>query len=241
MKEVEQLEKKVREDAGLPVEAEEGKELPPVVLPKFKEMRKRLRQEKIERREKEKKVLQTKVDNLEAQIHAIQDRLKVLSKDPESLHENRSSSNGTAVAPSAPAAEVAQDFDESMAALGPDGEVVEFPEYDGSEQPKAPKKTFALFCNRSRKEIKASLNPEDRTDKEKVNEVLRERFVALTDDEKKTWRAWATWDKKRYARDLKIYEGKERRHATIDGHSPKKRRKSEGDVAHVPKKKRKEG
>jgi hypothetical protein len=199
LKEVEHLEKKVREDAGLPVEGEEGAELPPVVLPKFKEMQKRLRQEKIQKREKEKKILEEKVDDLEAQMKEIQHRLKVLSRDPEAVKENRRlSSNGASAAPTVAVIEETVDFDEDKAALGPDGEVVEFPEYDGSEPPKEPKKTFALFCNRTRKEVKESLNPEARKDKEKVNGILRDRFMSLSEDEKKSWRAWASWDKKRY-------------------------------------------
>ncbi|KAG7359848.1 SNF2-related protein [Nitzschia inconspicua] len=241
LKEVEQLEKKVREDSGLPVEAEEDKELPPVLLPKFKEMQKRLRQEKIEKREKEKKVLQAKVDDLEAQMQEIQDRLKALSKDPEASKENRRlQSNTGATTPSVPVPEDAVDIDETKAALGPNGEVVEFPYYDGSEPPKEPKKTFAWFCNRTRKEVKASLNPEERKDKEKVNEVLRDRFMSLSEDEKKTWREWASWDKKRYVRDLEIYESVGSGGTTDKDQGQKKRRKSDGNVAHVPKKQRKQ-
>ena len=128
LKEVEQMEKKVREDAGLPVEAEEGAELPPVVLPKFKDMQKRLRQEKIEKREKEKKVLEKKVEDLEAQMTEIQDRLKALSKDPEASKENRRTSINAPPPATVPPEEEPVEFDESKAALGPDGEVVEFPE-----------------------------------------------------------------------------------------------------------------
>jgi SWI/SNF-related matrix-associated actin-dependent regulator of chromatin subfamily A member 5 len=192
LKEVEQLEKKVREDEGLPVEVEDGSEPPPVVLPKFKDMQKRIRQQKTERREKEKIILEKKVEDLEAQITEILDRLKALSKDPEASKENRRTSNN------APNSEEPVVFDESKAALGPDGEVAEFPEYDGSDPPKEPKKTFALFCNKMRKQVKASLNLEERKEKEKVNGILRDRFMSLSEDEKRTWRAWAAWDKKRY-------------------------------------------
>jgi SWI/SNF-related matrix-associated actin-dependent regulator of chromatin subfamily A member 5 len=263
LKEVEQLEKKVREDEGLPVDVEDGSELPPVVLPKFKDMQKRIRQEKMEIREKEKKILEKKVEDLEAQITEIQDRLKALSKDPEASKENRRTSSNTPAPSSIRPTEEALDFDESKAALGPDGEVVEFPEYDGSEPPKEPKKTFALFCNRMRKQVKASLDPEDRKDKERVNGILRDRFVSLSEEEKKMWRAWAAWDKKRYehsrmanfkpitllnffefsqryARDLKTYE---RRNGTLmeaseERHDQSKRRNSDGAAGHVPKKKR---
>ncbi|KAL3909677.1 MAG: hypothetical protein SGILL_007994, partial [Bacillariaceae sp.] len=92
LKEVDQLERKAREDAGLPVEAEDGKELPPIVLPKFKEMQKKMRQEREEKRGKEKEVLEKKVDELDAQIKAIQDRLKFLS-NPEAHKETHQNSN----------------------------------------------------------------------------------------------------------------------------------------------------
>lgn len=196
LKEVEQLEKKFRGDSGLPVESNDGSELPPIVLPKFGEMQKQMRLRKMEMREKEKKVLEQKVDDLESQIMSIQNRLKALSRDPESQKENwRTSSNATASA--ATKDEAPAPFDEMTGALGPDGDVVAFPEYDGFQQPKEAKKTFALFCNKTRKEVKALLDPEERKDKEKINGILRERFLALSDKDKKKWRAWAAWDKKR--------------------------------------------
>jgi hypothetical protein len=134
---------------------------------------------------------------LEAQITEIQDRLKALGRDPEASKENRRTSSNATASSIQPTDEPVV-FDESKAALGPDGEVVEFPEYDGSDPPKEPKKTFALFCNRMRKQVKASLDSEERKDKEKVNGILRDRFMGLSEEEKKTWRAWAAWDKKRY-------------------------------------------
>ena len=68
LKEVESLEKKVREDMGLPVEAEEGSSLPPVKLPKFKDMQRNIRAQKMAEREKEKKTLEDKVENLESKL-----------------------------------------------------------------------------------------------------------------------------------------------------------------------------
>ena len=52
-------------------------------------------------------------------------------------------------------------------AIGPDGDFVEFPDYDGEETPRENKKAFTLFCNKTRKEVKSSLAPSDR--KNKVN------------------------------------------------------------------------
>lgn len=256
LKEVEHLEKKAREDAGLPVDAEEGTELPPITLPRFKEMQKQMRSKLKEERDKEKQALDQKLSEIEAQMEEVQDRLKLLSREPEAYKENisrngdsaksRQSSGSTSIT-SAVAAVTAEEeqveYDEMKGALGPDDEFVEFPEYNGSEPPKEAKKTFALFCNRNRKDVKASLEPEERT-KEKVNGILKERFLALSDDEKQHWRSWAAWDKKRYARDVIIYEKSKSGLQHVEGaeeeaYVSKRRRQSEGDSMHVPKKKKK--
>ena len=259
LKEVEFLEKKVREDRGLPVEAEAGASLPPIILPKFKEIQKSIRIKKITEREKEKTNLEEKVDNLEHKIEEIQNRLKQLSKDPDSQRENVSQ-NGDSITkqesvhavpvspPLPPAAAIAEDdiaFDETQGAKGPDGDVVEFPHYDGSEPPKEPRKAFAQFCQRTRKEVKNSLGPEYRRNKEKLNVILRERFTALLDEERQLYRGWAAWDKLRHARDLAIYEKTQQDAVNSDpgdaideqNQIPKKRH-AEDNLASVPKKKK---
>lgn len=82
-----------------------------------------------------------------------------------------------------------------------------------------------------------------------VNEILRDRWIELLDEDKLTWRQWAAWDKKRHARDVAIYEKKEGSQnedlaASEDErmkevHVPKKRSAGEGSaLAHIPKKKR---
>lgn len=55
-------------------------------------------------------------------------------------------------------------------AAGPGGEFVEFPEYDGEEEPHENKKAFTLFCKNTRREVKASLDPSER--KKKVSLLL---------------------------------------------------------------------
>jgi len=250
MKEVEHLEKTAREEAGLPSEAEDGSELPPITLPKFKEIQKQMRSKKRQEREKERQTLEQKVEDLESQIKSIQERLKSLNKEPESQKENisrngdsvknRQPSNGeTSSAPASAAAvtteEEPADFDETKGAIGPDGEFVEFPEYDGSEPPKEAKKTFALFCGHHRKAVKLSLEPEERKDKQKVNGILKQRFMALSDEEKEEWRAWAAWDKKRFLRDQEIFEKAQQNEGKDGG---KKRRQAENEIA-VPKKRKK--
>lgn len=252
LKEVELLENKMREDMGLPVEAEEGATLPPITLPRFKDMQKAIRAKKMEKREREKKDLEEKVENLEHQIEEIQNRLKQLSKDPDSQKENFSRNGDSIVEPepahvlpaSPPSATVEDGFsvDESKGAVGPEGDFVEFPQYDGLEPPKDPRKAFAQFCQRTRKSVKNSLDPKDRRNKEKVNGILRERFTGMSDEERKVHRGWASWDKLRYARDLAIYEKTQQPAGSDDGaneqrQTPKKR-SAEDSLAVVPKKKK---
>ena len=255
LKEVEFLEKKVREDMGLPVEAEAGDSLPPVTLPKFKAIQKSIRIKKMAEREKEKKNLEEKVDKLEHQIEEIQNRLKQLSKDPDSLKENVSRNGDSItkqesahVVPVSPpvAAAVAEDdiaFDETKGAIGPDGDFDEFPHYDGSEPPKDPRKAFAHFCQRTRKAVKNSLDPEDRRNKKRVNGILRERFTALLEEERQVYRGWAAWDKLRHARDLAIYEKIQQDDDQGDAIDEQnqittKKRHAEDNLASVPKKKK---
>lgn len=245
VKEVEDLEKKAREAAGLPTVAEEGQELPPIQLPMYKEMKRLERETKRLEMDKERAELEQSVEELETNMKEIQDRLKELSRDivPEEQKENVvvPVRNGGSPAkkrprhaeePATPAQEEPQEDENS--ALGPEGDIVPFPEYDGSEPPKEAKKAFTQFCISTRKEVKQSLNPAERKDKEKVHALLRERWLDLPDEEKQSWRVWASWDKKRYARDLAVYEARQG--------GGKKRAKSPGrddGTPQIPKKKKK--
>jgi hypothetical protein len=263
LKEIEFLEKKYREDEELPVEAEKGVELPPIILPKFQDIQKRVRIEKKEKRETEKHNLEEKVENLEFQMKDIQDRLKQLSRAPDDQKENVSRNgsvtkhrssveedavDATPVSPPPPPPPVAADdevdvdVDESNGAEGPHGDFAEFPQYDGLEPPNKPRKSFAQFCQKTRKDVKNSLGAKDRGNKEKVNGILRDRFTALLDEERKVWRDWAAWDKLRYARDISIYEktqeeGVKSDQGDTETQIPKKRQ-AENSLAPVPKKKR---
>lgn len=58
--------------------------------------------------------------------------------------------------------------DTSKGAMGPDGDFVEFPPYDGTEEPRECKKAFTLFCTGNRKEVKRSLDPASRKDRVSV-------------------------------------------------------------------------
>jgi hypothetical protein len=75
--------------------------------------------------------------------------------------------------------------------------------------------------------------------------------LELTEDEKGTWRDWAEWDKKRYARELAVFQSRRsdaaempedsqdyEEDAVQDLHVPKKRRMSESDET-IPKRKKK--
>lgn len=259
VKEVEDLEKKARTVAGLPTVAEEGEELRPIELSSFKEMKRKERETKRNEMEKERSQLEQNVEELETKMKEIQDRLKDLSKDVTEGHKENVLRNGDSKKRPRPAEERAaaeetgeESSDDPNAAVGPDGSMVAFPDYDGSEPPKEAKKSFTHFCIHTRKEVKQSLNPVERKDKEKVNGILREQWLNLTDEDKQRWRIWATWDKKRYSRDLSIYENaqangsKGRRgdelsledgqnlHGTKKGHSA-----GDDGIAHIPKKKKK--
>lgn len=260
VKEVEDLEKKAREAAGLPTVAEEGKELPPVELPPFKDMKRKERETKRKEMDKERSQLEQSVEELEAQMKELQDRLKELSRDISEDQKENVARNGGSHSKKRPrsAGEHAQEEEEPLedpnGAIGPDGTIVEFPDYDGSEPPREAKKAFTHFCMSIRKEVKQSLNPVERKDKEKVNDILKERWLDLPDEEKETWRIWANWDKKRYARDLSIYEnaqqsnghkaagarGKElKSNDELNLHVPKKgQTPGEDAFTHIPKKKR---
>lgn len=80
----------------------------------------------------------------------------------------------------------------------------------------------------------------------KVNNLLKERWSHLTDDDKVIFREWTEWDKKRYAHDLAIFQN--RRSGDDDDveaveddmqevHIPKKRKNTDTiDPVSIPKK-----
>lgn len=172
-KEVEQLEKKAREDAGLPVTAEEGTSLPPIQLPSYKEMQRTLRLRKRQETKSEKNQLENKVDEIETEIKQIQVRLKELNnKGPsDDLKENRNTSPSKKRPRQSDEVieeennEVSSKPEETRGAMGPDGEFVEFPEYHGIDTPRDPRKPFTHFCVSTRKEVKSSLDPSERKNK----------------------------------------------------------------------------
>lgn len=74
---------------------------------------------------------------------------------------------------------------------------------------------------------------------EKINGILRSNWLALADDEKQTWRHWASWDKKRFSRDMEIYEkAKQSSNGKSNGEKSEHSFDQEAiKEVHVPKKK----
>jgi SWI/SNF-related matrix-associated actin-dependent regulator of chromatin subfamily A member 5 len=132
-----------------------------------------------------------------------------------------------------------EEGEEEDGAVGPDGEFVLFPEYDGSEPPKDRKKAFTHFCNGTRKEVKKSLDPAARKNKEKVNSILREKWYALTKEDKQIWKQWEQWDAKRHAYHLSIYnKARAVRSGVSEDDATSKPSSTSADDLHVPKKRK---
>ena len=175
-KEVEQLERKAREHAGLTIDHN---------LPDLSIMREQMRASKKEKVETERTQLEEKLAEVEKQIKEIQDNLKAINEsdfdesiaEPTGMssptrdgsrggqdhsgheNENQTEQNATenAHASSSPVSD-------DNGAVGPNG-FLEFPAYDGLEPPKECKKAFTHFCLHTRKEVKASLDPAERKNK----------------------------------------------------------------------------
>lgn len=247
-KEVEQLERKAREDAGLPTDpANEGDSLPPVELLPFRIFRKQQRKERREKAQREKKELEAKVEDIDSQIRDIQQRLRAINEgstiarvspdreEPSPSHKERSESEQRG--PALPeAADDSQREHENGCMVG--SSFQEFPEYDGSEEPLGWKKPFTLFCIRTRRGVKASLEPSDRKDKDKIHTILKDQWNELADEDKSIWKEWTEWDKKRYARDIAIYEKNRSGEAALT--KKDKKREASTESLSVPKKKKRQ-
>jgi hypothetical protein len=177
-KEVEQLERSARELAGLPIEsAKEGEPLPPIELPPFHVMEQQRRLAQKTKAEKERRELEEKVAEIESQMRVAQNRLKALHEGAPAVKvspipDDGITSRGMAlsaaketVSEGGKASGGTDEVDGDNGAIGPDGTFVEFPPYDGIEPPLDWKKAFTQYCNNARKELKASLDPDDRKNK----------------------------------------------------------------------------
>jgi hypothetical protein len=84
----------------------------------------------------------------------------------------------------------------------------------------------------------------------KINGILKQRWIDMPEDEKQVWREWAEWDKKRFTHEMAIFENgppKETEQTpdeiednTVQVHIPKKKRKSSATQESAIPKKRKE-
>ena len=121
-----------------------------------------------------------------------------------------------------------------VGAVGPDGVFLEFPEYDGEEEPLPVKKAFTLFCSSVRKQVKGALPPEKRKNKEIVHRILRERWGHLSDKDQLYWTQMEDWGEKRFARELAIFEKVQlEKRSDRKGSSPKKRTREESVTSDV--------
>jgi SLIDE len=256
-KEVEQLERKAREHVGLPVDpGQSGESLQLIQLPELSILRDQMQASRKEKVETERKQLEEKLSEVEKQIKDVQDKLKAINESADyptgtSSPMRELSRGGQDIVGHEKENQAAQDVlddtqlpnaivSDDNGALGPDG-FLEFPAYDGLEPPKECKKAFTHFCLHTRKEIKASLDPALKLSKEKKKEmvhgILRERWVDLDNEDKTVWRQWASWDKKRFERDLAIYEEQNpRSFETLPTSNGDK-----DDSLHLPKKRKSAG
>ncbi len=174
-KEVEFMEKQALEEAE-----KEGRSLSPgeIILPNFNELQAKRRADAERQILEERAVLEKNVSDIDAQIRKIQQALLDLdgSHAVQDLSENviaepANSKKRITVDSNAPAGDRVAGF------AGPGGEFVEFPEYDGEEEPSENKKAFTLFCKRTRRDVKNSLSPSQRKDKVCQNPFFMADFL----------------------------------------------------------------
>lgn len=114
-------------------------------------------------------------------------------------------------------------------APGPNGTLFAFPDYDACKEPVKRKGAFGYYKSKFRRDVKESLDPSERT-KERVLDILHDRWEQLAADEKEPYRKWARWDKLRYERDVTLFG----RHQT----ATRKRKSSPTPRAKLSKKQR---
>jgi hypothetical protein len=225
----------------------EGRKLPPgeVFLPNFKELQARQRSTAEKKFLEERAVLEKNVSDINKQIQQIQKQLRELDgtegvRKIDSFFKKASKEESKKPSPEVVSKKrkASEDLDTgvSAGAVGPDGDFVEFPEYNGEDEPQESKKAFTLFCKRTRKEVKNSLSSTERKDKNHVNGMLKDRWDALTQDEKQVWNEWEIWDGKRYEHQLAIYHNPKNSSLSRKKSSDNTRSDSQGSISSIPKK-----
>lgn len=72
-----------------------------------------------------------------------------------------------------------------------------------------------------------------------MNKILKERWFALSDEDKKIWKGWEQWDAKRYAHDVFVFSNVKARSDSEE--NPEESNGDEADAlqsVHVPKKRK---
>jgi hypothetical protein len=216
----------------------------------FHTLQDQLRESRRLKAQEEKQQLEEKVNEIGDQIQKFQARLKALNSGAAALpevEENAQSSEKENVdrrkppddeeEPTVADAPPAEEHSEP-GATGGDGTFVPFPEYSGEVAPLEWKKPFTHFCNRTRREVKASLGPEERKNKKKVNRILKESWLDMPEGEKEAFRLWTEWDKKRFAHEEAIFT-RQRAAALEEEDMEEKPPKEDGtEDFHVPRKKK---
>ena len=183
-KEVEQLEKVAREAAGIICEPDQdAKTLPVIEIPPFRVLQKQRHDAQRTKADKERRELENKIAEIEAQIRDAQSRLKALNDDTivsndrttpneKILSHNKSEPSGSKNSSKRSGKKSVTII--SDGAVGPDGDFVAFPIYDGTSPPVEWKKPFTQYCNHTKKDLKESLPPDQR--KNKVSSINVHRF-----------------------------------------------------------------
>jgi len=158
------MEKQVLEEAE-----KDGRSISPgdIILPSFKELQAKRRVEAERQILDERAVLEKNVSDIDLQIQQIQQALLDLegAHAVEELYNHAIAEPANSKKRRAVDSNNAAEEDRGAGFVGPGGEFVEFPEYDGEEEPTENKKAFTLFCKRTRREVKNSLGPSQRKDK----------------------------------------------------------------------------
>eukprot|EP00804_Cyclotella_cryptica_P021885 CCRYP_000846-RA/>CCRYP_000846-RA protein AED:0.28 eAED:0.28 QI:206/0.85/0.87/1/1/1/8/1264/1475 len=196
-KEVEAMEKQAMEEAE-----RAGQPLPPgeIKLPMFKELQAKKRADAEKKFAEERVSLEKNLADIEKQIRQVQkalhdlDGVQPISKFfPSQTERNRNNNTLDEKNKKRKISDPEVEEEKEGGAIGPDGKFVSFPDYDGKEEPQENKKAFTLFCKATRKD-------------DRINNILKDRWYDLTDEERDVWKEWEVWDAKRYQYQLNLYE-----------------------------------
>jgi hypothetical protein len=124
-------------------------------------------------------MLQENVSDLERQIKEVKDKLRALNEGssisrvspeevpspPPTMQKVKKRSRSDVAKLSLEEEQQKSETESQDGAIGPDGDFLPFPEYDGNEEPLEWKKPFTHFCIHTRREVKHALDAVARKDK----------------------------------------------------------------------------